>query len=120
MPSVGHFFLNILQARDLRYIVDKKKSKDLQNVVLYKHQSGDHPRKIFRDLNGALSLDTIQRWIKMIEQTGSINLSKPPGRQRTARTKATIRKVKQRVARGCWKESWRVNSTYQTQVSIES
>ena len=76
------------------------KSKDLQNVVLCKHQSGDHPRKIFRDLGGALSLDTIQRWVKMIEQTGFINLSKPPGRQRTARTKASIQKVKQRLARG--------------------
>ncbi|CAF1074311.1 unnamed protein product [Didymodactylos carnosus] len=76
------------------------KSKDLQNVVLSNRQSADHPRKIFRDLNGALSLDTIQIRIKVIQQTRSINLSKPPGRQRTACTKATIRKAKQRLARG--------------------
>src|SRR5947207_3292747 len=75
------------------------KSKDLQNIVLCKHQSGDHLRKIFRDLNDALSLDTIQRWVKMIEQTGSINPSKPPSCQRTARTKASIRKGKQRLVR---------------------
>ncbi|CAF4186207.1 unnamed protein product, partial [Rotaria sordida] len=41
------------------YLKKKVKSKDLRNVVLCKHQSGDYPRKIFRDLNGALSLDTI-------------------------------------------------------------
>jgi predicted AAA+ superfamily ATPase len=76
------------------------KSKDLQIVVLHKHESDDHPRKIFRDLNSALSLDTIQRWVKIIEQIGSINLLKPLGRQRTPRTKASIRKVKQQLARG--------------------
>jgi transposase len=70
------------------------KSKDLRNVVLCKHQSGDHPRKIFRDLDGALSFDTIQRWVKMINITGSIELSTSPGRPRSARSNIAIRKAK--------------------------
>ncbi|CAF0978392.1 unnamed protein product [Didymodactylos carnosus] len=75
------------------------KSKDLRNVVLCKHQPGDHPRKFFRDLNGSLSLDTIERWVEMINETGSIHLSKSPGSPRTASSKTTIRKVKQRLIR---------------------
>ena len=35
------------------------KSKDLQQVVTLKHQNGDYPTKIFRDLNGVLGLTTI-------------------------------------------------------------
>lgn len=31
------------------------KSKDLQNIVLSKYNSGDHPQKIFCDLNGGLA-----------------------------------------------------------------
>ena len=53
------------------------KSKDLQNIVLSKYNSGDHPREIFRDLNGGLAWRTVQRWRKMINETGAINLSKP-------------------------------------------
>ncbi len=75
------------------------KSKDLQNVVLSKYNSGDHPRKIFRDLNGGLALSTVQCWCKMIDKYGTIDLSKPPGHSRTVRTKSTIQKVKQRVNR---------------------
>lgn len=73
------------------------KSADLRNVVLSKHQAGDYPTKIFHDLNGALSLSTIKRWCKMAEETGSIDLAKPPGRPRTIRTKGAIKKVKQRL-----------------------
>ena len=81
------------------------KSKDFQNLVLSKYETGDTPKKIFRDLNGAIGLRTIERWCKSIRDTGSINLSKPPGRPRTIRTKAAIRKVKYRVDRG-----WSVSS----------
>jgi hypothetical protein len=70
------------------------KSKDLRNVVLCRHQSGDHPRKIFRDLNDALSHDTIQRCVKMINRTGSMELSTSPGRPRSARSDIAIRKAK--------------------------
>jgi len=73
------------------------KSKYLQKVVLLKYNSGDHPRKIFRDLHGGLGLRTVQRWCKMIDENGVINLSKPPGRTRIVRTKSAIKKVKQRV-----------------------
>ncbi|CAF4656976.1 unnamed protein product [Rotaria sp. Silwood1] len=37
------------------------KSKDLRKVILCKYQSGDHPRKIFRDLNSVLSCDMIHK-----------------------------------------------------------
>ncbi|CAM2721683.1 unnamed protein product [Rotaria socialis] len=75
------------------------KSKDLQKLVLSKYENGDGPTKIFRDLNGAISLQTIERWCKSIRDTGCINLSTSPGRPRTIRTKAAIRKIKNRVER---------------------
>ena len=75
------------------------KSQDLQNVVISKYKNGDGPTKIFRDLSGTLSLPTIKRWCKMIAKDGTIKLSKPPGRPRTARTKATIQKIKNRLKR---------------------
>ena len=75
------------------------KSKDFQNLVLSKYQNGDGPTKIFRDLNGSVSLWTIERWCKAVRDTGSINLSSPPGRQRTIRTKGAIQKIKHRLER---------------------
>ncbi|CAF4105925.1 unnamed protein product [Rotaria magnacalcarata] len=66
------------------------KSKDLQQVVFRKYEDGDGPTKIFRDLNGSLGLATIKRWCKMIRDTGSIQLSKPPGGPRFARTNEKI------------------------------
>ncbi|CAM4811156.1 unnamed protein product [Rotaria magnacalcarata] len=73
------------------------KSKDFQNLVLSKYQSGDGPTKIFRDLNGLISLRTIERWCKNIRDTGSINLSSPPRCHRIIRTKGAIQKVKNRL-----------------------
>ncbi len=66
-------------------------------VVFSKYESGDYPTKIFRDLNGALGLNTIKRWCKMIRETGSINLAKSSGRLRLIRTKAAINKVKRKM-----------------------
>ena len=37
------------------------KSKDLQNVVLSKHQNGDTPTKTYHNLRGAMGLKTIKR-----------------------------------------------------------
>jgi hypothetical protein len=51
------------------------KSEDLQKLVTLKQQNGDNPTKVFHDLNGLVSLRTIKRWYKMINETGSINLS---------------------------------------------
>jgi len=73
------------------------KSKDLQKVIFRKYEDGDGPTKIFRDLNGSLSLDTIKRWCKMIRDTGSIQLSTPPGRPRISRTSKMIQKVKNKL-----------------------
>ena len=71
------------------------KSKDFRNVVKIKHEHGDDATNIFCDLNGAVSFRTIQRWVRMVDNTGAIELAKPPGRPRTGRGKASIQKVKQ-------------------------
>jgi inhibitor of nuclear factor kappa-B kinase subunit alpha len=75
------------------------KSKDLQNLVFSKYEKDDGTTKIFHDLNGAINLPTIERWFRVIRETGSINLSKSPGRLRTIRTKAAIQKIKKRLSR---------------------
>ena len=51
------------------------KSKDLQNIVLYKYRNSDAPTKICRGLNGGISLVTVKRGCQMIRRTGSIELS---------------------------------------------
>jgi inhibitor of nuclear factor kappa-B kinase subunit alpha len=79
------------------YIREKMKSKDLQTAVKNKHENGDGPTKIFRDLGGVVSLTTIKSWIQMLNKTGSISLSYSSGRPRTVRTKANISKVKYRL-----------------------
>ncbi|CAF1212118.1 unnamed protein product [Rotaria magnacalcarata] len=73
------------------------KSKDMQKVVKTKFENSDGPTKIYRDLAGVVSLQTIKSWIKKVRNTGSIELSSPPGRPRTTRTKANILKAKQRL-----------------------
>ena len=50
------------------------KSKGFQNFVLSKYQNGNGSTKIFRDLNGFVSLRTIERWCKTVRDSGSINL----------------------------------------------
>ncbi|CAF1556573.1 unnamed protein product [Rotaria magnacalcarata] len=66
------------------------KSKDIRKVVKTKYENDDGPAKIYRDLAGAVSLPTIKLWIKMINTSGFITLSSPPGCPRTVRTKAAI------------------------------
>ena len=75
------------------------KSKHFQNLLLSKYQNGDGPTKIFPDLNGFVSLRTIERWCRAVRFTGSINLSSTPDRQRTIRTTRTIQKIKHRLER---------------------
>lgn len=75
------------------------KSKDLQNIVLSKYRNGETPTMIFHHLNNSVSLRTIERWCKLIRETGDINLSKPPGCPRIVRTKSMIHKVKNRLKR---------------------
>ncbi|CAF3395688.1 unnamed protein product [Rotaria socialis] len=74
------------------------KSKDLQLAARKKYENGDGPTKIYRDLAGVVSLRTIQLWVKMLNETGSIDLSHSPGHPRTVRTKVNISKVKYRLA----------------------
>ncbi|CAM4792051.1 unnamed protein product [Rotaria magnacalcarata] len=76
------------------------KSKDLQNIVVSKYRNGDEPTKIFRDLSGGLSLETIKRWCKMIDTIGSIDLTYSTGRPRIVRTPGAIEKVKNRADAG--------------------
>ena len=52
--------------------------------------------KIYRDLNGAISYDTVRRWCNMIEKTGAIQLSTPSGPPRIIRIKQMIQKAKNR------------------------
>ena len=69
------------------------KSKDLQKLILSKYEKGEDAPKIHRNLNGAVSDRKIRRWCKMISESNSLDLSTPPGRPRTIRTKGTIQKV---------------------------
>ncbi|CAM4847159.1 unnamed protein product [Rotaria magnacalcarata] len=72
-----------LESKSVSHIFRKKmQSKDVQKVVKSKYGNGDGPVKIYRDLAGVVSLKTIKLWIKMIDNTGSINLSSPPDRPR--------------------------------------
>ncbi len=73
------------------------KSKDLQKVVKNKYENGDGPAKIHHDLCGVVSKQAINLWVKMINDTSSIELSHSSGRPRTARTKANISKAKWRL-----------------------
>ena len=75
------------------------KSKDLQKLVLSKHEKDGGPSEIFRHLTGALCFRTVKRWCKMIRETGSIELSASPGRSDIIRTKKSIKKVKHRLNR---------------------
>ena len=70
------------------------KNQVLQNLVLSKYQNSENPSKIFQDLNGSLSLRTVERCCKMIRDTGSITFSYSTGRPRTANTQKNIQKVK--------------------------
>ena len=82
------------------------KCKDLQTLVLSKYEAGQTPKKIFEDLNGAMSYPTLKRWCKMVRKTGTIDLSNPSGCHRTVSTKAPIQKVK-RNTKGCKRISCR-------------
>ena len=69
------------------------KSKDVQKVVFSKYEKGDGTTKIFQDLNGAISLPTIERWCRRIYECGSINLSKSPSRPKIIRTQGAQLKM---------------------------
>ena len=75
------------------------KNKELQKLVLSKYDNGDGTTKIFRDLNGAISLSTIERWCRKILEVGTIDLVNPRRCSRTIRTKAAIQKIKRRLNR---------------------
>ena len=75
------------------------KSKDLQKLVFSKYDNGDGTIKIFRYLNGAISLSTIERRCRRIQEVGTIDLVNPRECSRTIRTKAAIQKIKRRLNR---------------------
>ena len=75
------------------------KSKDLQKLVLSKYNNGDGTTKIFRHLNGAISLSMIEGSCRRIHEVGTIDLVNPRGCSRTIRTKAAIQKIKRRLNR---------------------
>ena len=73
------------------------KIKDLEQLVLSKHESDDTIAKIYRDLNGAISYDAVRRWCNMIGKAGAIQLSAASGPPRIIRTKQMIQKAKNRL-----------------------
>ena len=73
------------------------KSKDLQKLVLSKYDNGNGTTKIFRYLNDAISLLTIEWWCRRIREVGTIDLVNLRGYSRTIRTKAVIQKIKRRL-----------------------
>ena len=97
------------------------KSKDLQKLVLSKYEAGQTPKKIFEDLNGAVSYPTVKRWCKMIRKTGAIDLSKPSVvTEQFARRRPYKRsKENQRAVKGFLAENWRLKWTCLSQVLIE-
>jgi hypothetical protein len=62
------------------------KSEDIQTAVKNKYENSDGLAKIYHDLTEVFSLQTIKLWIKIIKNTGSIDLSSPPGCPSTIRT----------------------------------
>ena len=74
-------------------------SKDLRNEVKIKRENSDSTTKIFCVLHGTVSFRTIQRWIRKVDNTGTIELAKSPDRIGTARTKVNIQKAKQQLNR---------------------
>ena len=97
------------------------KSKDLQKLVLSKYETEQTSKKIFEDLNGAVSYPTVKRWPKMIREIGAIDLSKPFGCHRTVRTKQQYKRSKenQRVVKGFLAENCHLKWTCLSQVLIE-
>ena len=75
------------------------KGKDIQKLVLPKYENDEDPSEISQRLNGTVGLITIKCWCKIVRETGTIQLSKSPGRLRTVRTKESIRKMKTRLNR---------------------
>ena len=98
------------------------KSKDLQKLVLSKYEAGQTPKKIFEDLNGAVSYRTVKRWCKMIRETGAIDLSKASACHRTVRTKAAIQKIKRKSKGGkrisCIKLAFEVDMSFSSAYRI--
>ena len=69
-------------------------------VEVPKYKAGQTSKKIFEDLNGAVSYRTIKRWRKMIRKIGAIDLPKPSACHRTVHTKAPIQKIKRKSKGG--------------------
>ena len=55
------------------------KSKNPQKLLRSKYETGQTSKKIFEDLNGAVSYPTVKRWCQVIRKTDAIDLSKPSG-----------------------------------------
>ena len=70
------------------------KSKDLQNRVLSKYKEGRSCTKMHEYLHGSMGLSTIEKWCKIIRNTGWIILFKPTGHPGTVRIEANIRMVR--------------------------
>jgi hypothetical protein len=94
-PLILYKTMQKLYKTALDITLKKMKHKDLRNIVKIKCENGDGPMKIFRDLCGAVSLTQIKWWLRLIRETGDIDLSKPQvvsvlqGQTRTSRRSRT-------------------------------
>lgn len=75
------------------------KTKGIKNIVLSKYQSGDTPTEFHRDLNGGISLATIEMWCQMICQSGYIQLHGTCDGPRIVRPKENMQKLKNHLSR---------------------
>jgi hypothetical protein len=79
----------------LEYIM---KPKVLKDIVISHFSSGKKAPTIAKMLANKVHRDTVHRWIKDHENPQRVANRKPPGRQRTVRTKRLINCVKKRLS----------------------
>ena len=95
------------------------KSKDLQKIVLSKHEAG---QTLFDDFNSVVGYATVKRRCKMIGETGAIDLSKSSACHGTVHTKAPIQKIKRKPKGGkrisCRKLALKMNMSFSSACGI--
>ena len=64
------------------------------------YTTGHAPKKLFKDLNGAVSYRTVKRWRTVIQETDTIDFLKPSACLRKVCTKAAIEKIKRKSKGG--------------------
>lgn len=74
------------------------KSKIIQELVEAKAAKGESAAKIFEDLMGQVSKRTIERSLQSLRQHPSLFMTRLPGRPRSTRTPAVVKKIQKMAA----------------------